>query len=685
MSRLLLLSVVACAAGWVWADRLVPVDPLLDEVNADRAILRFFDDRDGTFFIRDYGQLTEGVQTISVDRNGLTNTYTITAQRKRSWPEGRRLNNFVTEMLREPVREGAFSFVNPRDGWVSIAVEGCDRALVRLGGRTVVEPRADEPLETLRELKSGTHSLHVSGVAGTGQLVVRLVNPTKITARTIAGETNISRGRPGYGWEFYRRWMLPAFAEFTMGDAWRLHPDEYVQSNPDLARRIAFGNGELLKRGRRLRAATDVRPFGKDELRADYVKMRDYLCGAKAYQDGLALELDEHQINAGKDKMDAFAEATWEMVAERRPLPLLCDFCDLPGCGNVTNYLGQASTISAVLNTGLGHGMLVPEMYLGAKPSRSEMLRQEELALSYIDSLRALMPAAPSHVVHLMSGWLTVGEWSSYSSCEVDIKALYDHYIHRLATDPRCADVGSVGMSTLACDEETARWTARLIHHYCIEGHTNSLAAQFGFAYRPEIVKDGDFMRGLEAWVVSAAEPGAITSVRRPGYGGKRGQCRMARQSTEQGEHAAVLKRSEKGPNRLSQQVAGLTPGKYYALTYALADLDDVEKPGSVVVDDGLAAHISCGDEVRELRYETRVPDAKGLARAKKAKRPPHATTIVRKIVFLATAATGELVIDDARSARGRRHLVNYVSINPYYLESEAELAVLKSLATCSE
>ena len=428
-------------------------------------------------------------------------------------------------------------------------------------------------------------------------------------------------------------------------------------------------------------AAADVRP-AELELRKDFNSMRRKFALAKAYRDGLPLEMDENKINASAEEMDAFAEAVWEMVSDRSSRAMFSDICDVPS-QQLTNLTAQISAISAALNTGRGHGMLVPEIYLGAKRFEDGRDRQEEKALAFIESLRAAMPSAPSHTIHLMSGWLTMGSWSSYSSCEVDIKALYDHYIRRLATDPAFHDVGGLGMSTLACDEEVARWTARLIHHYCIEGRTDSLADRFGYKYRPEIVKDGDFMEGFAHWTAHPAAADTLRHERRRGYGGKKGQYRMGRCSDETGEHFALFTRSASAPNRLVQGISGLTPGKLYTLTWCTADYDDVCEPGRHPIDGRLTMTFDAADELPELAYDWEAPD---LARAKKLGQPPHCVTVTQRIVFRAKRAEGELAFSDWKDAScpggepGRRRLLNYVSIKPYYVENDDELPRLKGM-----
>lgn len=679
-ARFFLLAVAT--AGVCRADRLVPVDPLLDFVDADKAEIRFFDDRDGTFFTRSYGILSEGRHEIAVERGGLTNRYTITARKVRNHPQGRRLNNFVTELLAADLKNGDCTFVNPRAGWVFIGLDRPYRgATVRLDGGTdpVILFREGEPSETMRWLDEGEHRLAVAGAAG-GRLVVRTIKPMKQTARTFANETtDISCGREGYGWEFFRRWLIPNYNIFVVGAGWK--------RRTATEERMVRGNRLLAERGKRLTAACDIRPFHQDELRADYEKMRRKVCETSAVREGIPIEVDEHQVNAGKDKMDAFAEATWTMVAEHRDLPMMVDYCDLPW-RVFTNFTGQASSISATLNTGGGHGVLVPEMYLGAMRSEEKMLKQEEFALAYVEALRKLMPSAPSHVMHLMNGWLTLGDWTSYSSSEVDLKYIYDHYVHRLATDPAFHDVGGVGMSTLACNEEMARWVARLVRHYCIEGRTDFLSEKLGYRLRPEIVKNGDFMDGATDWTLAPADGGALKVDRRERFGGKIGQCRMQRDTNREGEFFAAFTRSAKGPNVLSQKVAGLVPGRCYALTYAFADLDNVEKPDSVEPDRAFSASLTCAAFVPELLIATEAPSAVARKKAKREGKPTHCVMFTHRLVFRATAADGVLTFTDwadpsaPGGEAGCRHLVNYIGICPYYLESENELAELMALSS---
>ena len=684
--------------------RLVPVDPILSNVDPSRPRISFYyvgpsagEGQGATLRVTLDGKpldgvplgsdrlaevslgasLAEGPHSIEASLQGAdgksvcSHGYKIIAKAARR-AAGRRLNNFVTEVLEAPLADGEYEFDNPREGWVFIGFDKAyadAKAYLDGGGEPVVMFREDEPSETMRWLDEGTHRISVKGAAKCGgRIAVRLVKPLKITARSFANErTDVRERQYGYGFDFFRRHIFASFNTLTGSGAWRLN---------SATGRMARGNAELAARGKHAKAAADIRPHDK-EMRMSREKIRGCMTGSGAYLDGLSLEVDEHMVNAPIEYMDAFAEEAWEMVGDGKRRALFADYCDLPS-QTLTNWQAQVSALSALINTGDGHGMIVPEMYLGTKRTEEDAAREEGRVLAYVESIRKIIPAGPSHIIHLLGGWLTLGGWTSDSSPEADIKVRYDRYLHMLATDPAFADVGGVGMSTLACDEEVARWVARIVHHYCIEGRTEMLSGLLGYRYRPETVADGDFMEGLARWTVEPAEQDAIRTERRIGYGGKKGQCRMARSDTEIGEHFALFTRSEKAPNRLSQQLRNLEPGRLYMLTFCTADYDDVLAPGTREPDRTFSFALDHAEVLPDLSWDTVCPDAKAARKAKKAGTPPHCITVTHRVVFRAKSGEAKLTFMDWRSGTerggevGRRQLLNFVRVAPYYCEEGA-------------
>ena len=160
----------------------------------------------------------------------------------------------------------------------------------------------------------------------------------------------------------------------------------------------------------------------------------------------------------------------------------------------------------------------------------------------------------------------------------------------------------------------------------------------------------------------------------------------MVSYSHEYGEHFALFTRSASGPNRLSQRISGLVPGKCYTLTYCTADYDDVCEPGKHPTDGRLTATLDAAEVIPELSYEVVTPPPASAAKKRKEGVPPHCETVTHRIVFRAVKPSGELVFSDWQDSStpggepGRRRLLNFVAVKPYYIENEEELDTLKRL-----
>ena len=690
--------------------RIVPIDPLLDRVDANSGKMTFYwngepaaagakleasvdggaavsavlgDDRRVTV---NFGKIPVGEHRINLSLKAadgskiMENGYVITAIPPPRPVAGRRLNNFVTEILNVPLADGDVEFDNPREGWVYIGFDKtCPSAEAFLDGskEPVVTFRPDEPQYTMRWLEEGKHKVSVKGApAGKDmRLAIRLVKPLSISSKTVAHETTdiTKRHLNGYGWEFYRRFLLSAFNSYSMGEEWRLN---------SATGRIAWANAELMKRGSLPMVASGAH-YSDVELRTNYARMRRKLPMMPAYLDGLAVDWDENAVNGTVEETAVFAECAWEMVADRSKKAMFIDLCFCP-YQKLTKINENVSAYAAGLNTGRGHGMLRPEMYLRPRRTWKEWAIQEKKTVDFIESLRSVIPSAPSQTLHLLGGWLTLGHWTSHCSCQADIKAMYDHYMHMLATDPRFHDVGGAGMSTLACDEEIARWTARILRHYCIEGRTDSLAEKCGFKPFPGILKDGDFDQGFKYWTAQSADPKSLRGECRPGLCGPRGQNRM-NGDVEYGNTFALFTRNEKAPNRLSQRISGLEPGRLYMLMWCTSDYKNVCY-GSARAEGSLTVSFDAGEEVPGLTFDFHAPLAAKIERAKKARLPLPPSVITHRKVFRATRADGTVTFSDWRDANGpgwpvkRGVMLNFVSLVPYYIEHESDIDALASM-----
>ena len=94
----------------------------------------------------------------------------------------RQLNNLVAQLLNQSVGNSAtpqsFNFVNPRDGWVFVALATDGPApdlAVKIDDRDTVITAATDRLEAFRELPMGTHHIAVSGNNADARLLVRSI------------------------------------------------------------------------------------------------------------------------------------------------------------------------------------------------------------------------------------------------------------------------------------------------------------------------------------------------------------------------------------------------------------------------------------------------------------------------------------------------------------------------------
>ena len=136
-------------------------------------------------------------------------------------PEGRRLNNFVRELIDAPLKDGTYMFTLSAAGWVYIGLDARHfgtEVLIDGAGRPALAYRGDESPETMLHLDAGAHRVEVVGAPkGGGRLSVRSVKTYRLVApASVPLLTDLSAPPPqGYGVEFRRRWLKPAFNVIT--------------------------------------------------------------------------------------------------------------------------------------------------------------------------------------------------------------------------------------------------------------------------------------------------------------------------------------------------------------------------------------------------------------------------------------------------------------------------------------
>ena len=674
--------------------RITPVEPLLSEIDCNCAWLDFFypgdvdGAADGYEMVAEtcgrtvaatlgenahakivFGGLPEGAHALEVllrekasGRILAKNGYEIVVRRPFAATRGRKLNNFVTELRREPLKDGAISFVLDRDGWVFVSFDAPYVGVTADvdGDANAVRPRPGEPSQAMRYLKAGPHTVTVKGAAGVkdGWVSVRSVKVMMLWFGRVSPKTDI--GRYGvYGLDFFK-----AFGAY----GWVNTP-----SLPEwfLAKRRADYD-DLLDRGCQVLGRLTI--TGHSPIRNDLGRFRGKFLDHPVWKRGDAIIVDENSVGAPSLMKYNSAEVLWEMGRGGHRIDTC--FEDLVRC-TFSTPAREIPELSALVNAGYGTSHLVPEVYLPTMDEESDVRVVKDYWKDVVRRARALVPAAPGCFVYLIGGWLWQGVFNSWYAPDVDIREYYDDFVHMLATDPEFAEIGGIGFSTPACDEGVFRFMLHAIRHYCVDGSTERLAKRYGLRYKPGILANGDFTEGFEGWKVSSAAEGTISLGHSNKFGKSAGgQNRQynAFKSPKKpfGDDFAVFTKSGTGANRLGRVLAGLTPGRLYEVTFCTYDVNEIERKGPAVTDaKAVSAVIDGADVIPELGYACASEAGKGLKG-----RP---CSVTHRVVFRAKAETARLVFTDADSAGavGSRRALNYVGARPYFVRDDRDLEML--------
>ena len=580
-------------------------------------------------------------------------------------PKRPRLNNFVEVVTNAPLADGLCRFTLPQATWVWISLEhGAPDTVATLDGFgvPVVRFRPGEPFETMRRLAQGEHTLCVSGVPKAGgrlrvHAVKRIVHcqPNASAAPATPLVPNFAFYHARYGGFYNTAAAYTVYRGLSGVRAWEL---------------LAPWLGE---RGIELQGIVGLTPWAEE--RKDKARSLAFIRGTQPYRCGLDILVDETSITSTRQSRNSFSEAVWQTIADG-------DYQAVNVFNNdaVTQLFAdpasQATELASIVNSGHGRGMLYPEVYPAALKDMKDAFHWEGHFLDYAKSVASVLPVAADRIVWYFGTFLTVGSWTDWPCPEADVRVLYAHFIHRLATDPAYAPyIGGISAGHFtSSNEDVGRFLAKALRHYCLEGRTDYLPDRYGFAYLPGFVKNADFEEGFTNWTVRAAADGKVEWMKIKNFGRDKQRRKKAPLGT--GDCVAVLTRGAQGPNAVAQKVFGLEPGRVYSLAFATVDLDDCLKPHSVEKAFGCRATVEGGTELPALAFE-RVTG--GFSR-EGAKIERHTT---KRIVFRAARPEVTIRISDwasdaaAGAPAGRRTALNYIRFQKYYYEDEADLADL--------
>ena len=695
--------------------RIVPIDPLLADIDPNNAKVTFYYPgdllpnaeahelvasignvkasakiaKDGKATVS-FGKLLESCKrnfTLDVGVVRMTdgvkiasNSYPVTLNPQvPTGPQGRKLNNFVTELYRSENVPSRVRFFNPRRGWVYIGFDCEDeKAKVFLGNGTspIVRHRKGELSETMRKLEAGWHDLRIEPPAQAAVFSVRaLKRIVHVSPSFDMKKSDLLEWRLRH--DFTKRY---AFKFFNVASFYRR------KRTPAW---IAKENAALEERGIEIESMAGFDSSDPDRGNPARIKGRFFY--ADGWPQGFPLTIDENGVSSPRPWRVNLSETIWQV----------CDHCQwvngmyADAVHSVyTDPTTQTSEISAIVNSGRGNGMLYPEAYCTVLKDARTAHSWEEQLLRYRQSVIDFVPAAVDSIVYYFGTFYEPGHYTDWSQPEGDMKRLLSDYIWRIATDPAFGNPGGIAAGYFGyTDDDVARWLCRLVRYYAVDGGRENLGEKYGFAFLTGHIKNPDFAEGLAQWKVKEGGKGGIQALTVPGYGSNRGQNRKkAPRGT--GDSVALFTRKS-SPNVISQKLVGLMPGKYYHVHFIAADEADVKRPDHShfikpeEMDSRPSGYVTNGTFMAKAMIGDggiEVPELTGL----------HIPFVRRKnwkevlfnqyrVVFKATKNEAMLFITDWDSPDnpggdiGSRIYVNFVNVREYYVEDEEEFKWLKS------
>ncbi|NQX90490.1 MAG: hypothetical protein HRT77_17780 [Halioglobus sp.] len=311
------------------------------------------------------------------------------------------------------------------------------------------------------------------------------------------------------------------------------------------------------------------------------------------------------------------------------------------------------------------------ERYLGTGwdkflPHPSEAAARNFLKTEYglvgmARTCRRFEPQAIEHLAVCFGFFSTPGGHTLSTTPYVNHKVFLDMQFNVVANDPAFwGTYGLMGYHSSYSDEETLRWISRLFRHYGIEGNTQSATND---SYRSSYLSNGDFVDGTVGWSIMPAEQGSIETARLPGL-----SRLQARYGSSEGDTGLVTTRSVKGPNRITQEIKNLEPGKLYTFRMIACDFNDQAKREKPAVSVKLANVKVLPDK----SFATIFPDASFVDVGDQKTWLTYYWYLFRARDQTARVTITDWAADDlAGGPIGQQLIFNYIQVHPYYPTDE--------------
>jgi hypothetical protein len=543
----------------------------------------------------------------------------------------KRLNNVTCELMNASapaLRDASeIEFMNPRDGWCFFRLSGDANITLDDGEQPLAVSKSNEkPVEVMRHLHAGRHLLRIDGTPQA--LIVRAI--PELLYHEFPQEVG------GY----FEKHVLNNVNTFVVSPD-RLDSPAYLKWQPS---------------GRRWFAAWPVLRVIQNENIRDYADAYKHIAATSGYTNPLTHGLMADEFMNSEPNCAIFADAV-------RKLNATPEFANQLFCAYVNQLYGGAEGqefVQALSDTG---AVLAWKRYLPThddEQAAREFLHDE--LVEHARNYRELCPGSLEHIAVCFGYFTLAGGHLLNATPWVNYKKYLDMQFNTVATDP--AFLGTYGLMTYHssyADEETVRWGARLFRHYGIEGNIEPATSE---PYILPHLANTDFVDGLKGWTVDPAEKESIRGVASPGFGHL-----QARYGGAPGDNALVTVRSAARPNRFSQQITDLQPGKLYTFRMMSSDFKDMSNKEKHVVSISL-------DDVTLIPERTVIqhfPNPTWASHAPYDGKKRLAWITYRWYLFRANGTTAKLTVSDWADDTnpggeiGRQLMHNYVHVQSYY------------------
>lgn len=480
----------------------------------------------------------------------------------------RPLNNLVTELVavefpageNEAVRRVTFETVSK--GWVHI---GAVRAPGSTGKIEILLDGGTEPIlalsestplpETMRRLPAGSHTLEICAEADAalGSLTVRAVPQLIFYAIDHLGQDRWKIDfavRRDYR-ELWDQGILPNF-NILVSEPYAAGAHDDTAAYADLIREWrGLGRQWLAK-------VSAAKKKGEDPAEVEALWARPL---ADPRIDGIMID----ECSRYQKELFPFWGREIEALSRRpevkgKSLYALCGFAE-----------AEKTLLPLTQGVVAGGYYMAPEMYF-------RNLARLERAPADMVAWRKAYPGVEKNFIAVLGPNAAATGLTFHLQPDYNYKAFLEKQVAMLAADPAFAGIAGVGIWVARyMDDDLLRWYARLVRHYLIEGRTTPLGTD------PVLLthlQNPGFEDGETGWTLEKASTDSL------GIRDASIVPYIKRSYSALPERKKVLytKRDPERPNRISQTVRDLVPGRIYHVDVYTQDLNCSDKPADIAI-----------------------------------------------------------------------------------------------------